>query len=158
MGSKDVVSLVIFRDSSREEFLSVKRPEDDENRPGEWGLPSTTVKEDEDWKDAVRRAGRKKLGADVTIGKLMSEGGQARDGYNVKLRNYLVEADTEDINIDKEDAEGTNYEKWSWRPPNAFRDDASSDETLWSTMLLDYLDYSFDQPHNVFKMVQDPGN
>lgn len=155
MGSQKVVSLVVFRDSSREEFLSVKRPEDDEDRPGVWGLPSRTVREDESWEEAVEKAGREKLGLDVEIKELMSEGGQARDGYNVELRNYLVDLDSEEIDLDQ-DSEGTNYVKWSWRPPNAFRDDAESPESLWSTMLLDYLDYMFDQPHNLFKMVQRP--
>ncbi|MFB6114953.1 MAG: NUDIX hydrolase [Candidatus Nanohalobium sp.] len=154
--AKNVVALVIFRDESQEEFLSVKRPEDDENRPGEWGLPMTTVREDEEWEDAVHRAAENKLGVEVNIEQLMSEGGQARDGYNITLRNYEVSIESGEPDVEDAEAEGTNYVKWSWRPPNAFRDDAESSETLWSTMLLDHLDYMFDQPHNLFKMVQDP--
>lgn len=151
-----VVSLVIFRDDNREELLSVKRPEDDGDRPGEWGLPSTTVREDEGWEDAVHRAAENKLGVEVNVEQLMSEGGQARDDYNITLRNYEVSIESGEPDVEGVDPDGTQYVKWSWRPPNAFRDDAESEESLWDTLLLDYMDYMFDQPHNLFKMVHNP--
>ncbi len=45
--------------------LLVRRPEDDESLPGVWGLPAATLAERESERDAVRRAGREKLGVEV---------------------------------------------------------------------------------------------
>lgn len=154
MSEMQAVALVIYRSDKEEELLSVKRPEDDDENPGAWGLPATEKREGESWEDAVHRAAEEKLGVDVEFREMMSEGGQARDGYNVVMRNYKVEIDEGEPDIDAEETEGTDYTDWSWRPPTAFSEDASSPETLWSTMLLDNedLDYLFDQPHNLFKM------
>jgi 8-oxo-dGTP diphosphatase len=56
------VSLVIERP---EGLLLVRRPDDDEDLPGVWGLPAATLAEGESEEDAVRRAGRDKLGVEV---------------------------------------------------------------------------------------------
>jgi 8-oxo-dGTP diphosphatase len=56
------VSLVI---EGPEGLLLVKRPDDDEDLPGVWGLPAATLAQGESEQDAVRRAGRDKLGVEV---------------------------------------------------------------------------------------------
>jgi 8-oxo-dGTP pyrophosphatase MutT (NUDIX family) len=45
--------------------LLVRRPDDDESLPGVWGLPAASLSGDESEEDAVRRAGREKLGVEV---------------------------------------------------------------------------------------------
>ena len=45
--------------------LLVRRPDDDESLPGVWGLPAASLVGDESEEDAVRRAGREKLGVEV---------------------------------------------------------------------------------------------
>jgi 8-oxo-dGTP diphosphatase len=45
--------------------LLVRRPDDDESLPGVWGLPAATCAGEESEEDAVRRAGREKLGVEV---------------------------------------------------------------------------------------------
>jgi 8-oxo-dGTP diphosphatase len=45
--------------------LLVRRPEDDESLPGVWGLPAASLGDRESEQDAVRRAGREKLGVEV---------------------------------------------------------------------------------------------
>ncbi len=45
--------------------LLVRRPEDDESLPGAWGLPAASLAGGESEQDAVRRAGREKLGVEV---------------------------------------------------------------------------------------------
>ena len=45
--------------------LLVRRPDDDESLPGVWGLPAASLFGDESEEDAVRRAGREKLGVEV---------------------------------------------------------------------------------------------
>ena len=56
------MSLVIERP---EGLLLVRRPDDDEDLPGAWGLPAATLADGESEEDAVRRAGRDKLGVEV---------------------------------------------------------------------------------------------
>ena len=56
------MSLVI-EDGAR--VLLVRRPDDDADLPGVWGLPAASLAEDESPEEAVRRAGREKLGVDV---------------------------------------------------------------------------------------------
>ncbi len=46
-------------------LLLVRRPDDDESLPGVWGLPAASLAEGESEEDAVRRAGREKLGVEV---------------------------------------------------------------------------------------------
>ena len=45
--------------------LLVRRPDDDESLPGVWGLPAASLAGRESERDAVRRAGREKLGVEV---------------------------------------------------------------------------------------------
>ena len=46
-------------------MLLVRRPDDDDELPGVWGLPAASLADDESPDDAVRRAGREKLGVEV---------------------------------------------------------------------------------------------
>lgn len=54
---------LVLEDGDR--VLLVRRPDDDDDLPGVWGLPAATLAEDESEEDAVRRAGREKLGIEV---------------------------------------------------------------------------------------------
>jgi 8-oxo-dGTP diphosphatase len=56
------VSLVI---EGPEGLLLVRRPDDDEDLPGVWGLPAVSLAEGESEEEAVRRAGRDKLGVEL---------------------------------------------------------------------------------------------
>jgi hypothetical protein len=46
-------------------LLLVRRPDDDEDLPGVWGLPAVSLGAGESEEDAVRRAGREKLGVEL---------------------------------------------------------------------------------------------
>jgi NUDIX domain len=59
---KRSVSLVIDGPGG---LLLVQRPAGDAELPGVWGLPAATCAEGESEEDAVRRAGREKLGVEV---------------------------------------------------------------------------------------------
>ena len=56
------MSLVVERP---EGLLLVRRPDDDADLPGVWGLPAASLEPGESEEDAVRRAGRDKLGVEV---------------------------------------------------------------------------------------------
>jgi hypothetical protein len=47
-------------------LLLVRRPDDDEDLPGVWGLPAVSLAPGESEEEAVRRAGRDKLGVEVS--------------------------------------------------------------------------------------------
>jgi 8-oxo-dGTP diphosphatase len=47
-------------------LLLVRRPDDDEDLPGVWGLPAVSLAPGESEEEAVRRAGREKLGVEVS--------------------------------------------------------------------------------------------
>jgi ADP-ribose pyrophosphatase YjhB (NUDIX family) len=70
------VSLVIERP---EGLLLVRRPDDDEDLPGAWGLPAATLADGESQEDAVRRAGRDKLGVEVRPLRALGEEGFMTD-------------------------------------------------------------------------------
>ena len=59
---KRSISLVI---EGPDGLLLVRRPEGDESLPGVWGLPAASLGGNESEEDAVRRAGREKLGVEV---------------------------------------------------------------------------------------------
>jgi len=48
-----------------EGLLLVRRPDHDEDLPGVWGLPAVSLASGESEEEAVRRAGREKLGVEV---------------------------------------------------------------------------------------------
>jgi NUDIX domain-containing protein len=60
--AKRSVSLVI---EGPEGLLVVRRPDDDADLPGVWGLPAVSLAAGESEEDAVRRAGRDKLGVEL---------------------------------------------------------------------------------------------
>ena len=55
-------------------MLAVRRPEDDEDLPGHWGLPAASLREEESWEEAVLRTGPEKLGLELAVGPQMNEG------------------------------------------------------------------------------------
>jgi 8-oxo-dGTP diphosphatase len=74
--TKRSVSLVI---EGSEGVLLVRRPDDDESLPGVWGLPAVSLAPGESNEDAVRRAGRDKLGVEVRPVRLLGEDGTMGD-------------------------------------------------------------------------------
>jgi hypothetical protein len=48
-----------------EGLLLVRRPDDDDDLPGVWGLPAVSLAAGESEEEAVRRAGRDKLGVEL---------------------------------------------------------------------------------------------
>lgn len=73
---KRSVSLVIEGPGG---LLLVRRPDDDESLPGVWGLPAVSLAPGESEEEAVRRAGREKLGVDVRAVRPVGEEGSMRD-------------------------------------------------------------------------------
>lgn len=73
---KRSVSLVI---DGPDGLLLVRRPEGDESLPGIWGLPAASLAEGESEEEAVRRAGREKLGVEVAPVRAVGREGTMTD-------------------------------------------------------------------------------
>jgi ADP-ribose pyrophosphatase YjhB (NUDIX family) len=71
------------------EFLIVRRPDDpDDPLAGIWGLPAVSLRDGEDERSAVVRAGRVKLGVDLAPGARIGEKTADRGGYRLRLADY----------------------------------------------------------------------
>jgi ADP-ribose pyrophosphatase YjhB (NUDIX family) len=70
-------------------FLVVRRP-DDPGDPlaGLWGLPAVTLRDGEDERSAVIRAGRVKLGVELAAGPRIGHKAADRGGYLLQLSDY----------------------------------------------------------------------
>jgi 8-oxo-dGTP diphosphatase len=85
--------------------LLVRRPDGDESLPGVWGLPAASLTEGESEQDAVRRAGREKLGVEVRpLDPLGSE---------LTMTDWLVEVVEGDPSV-PQDGPNTQYTELRW--------------------------------------------
>jgi 8-oxo-dGTP diphosphatase len=110
---KRSVSLVI---EGPDGLLLVRRPDHDESLPGEWGLPAATLRPGEREEDAVRRAGRDKLGVEVHPLRPLGEEEDERPAYRIHMRDWAVEIAGGEPAVPQPGA-GTQYDSWRWGAP-----------------------------------------
>lgn len=111
---KRSVSLVIERD---ERVLLVRRPDGDESLPGEWGLPAATLRPGEDEEEAVRRAGRDKLGVEVRPLRAIGKADGERPAYRIRMRDWSVQITAGEPAV-PQPGEGTQYDRCRWGDPS----------------------------------------
>src|SRR5262245_33622098 len=86
-----------------DEILSIRRPADETELPGVWGLPAGTVRGTETVADVIARIGHEKLGAKLTPIRKLSFGTQDRPKYRLEMELWEVSM------------EGTpQYGEWQW--------------------------------------------
>jgi 8-oxo-dGTP diphosphatase len=107
---KQSISLVV---EGPEGVLLVRRPQGDESLPGEWGLPAATLRPGEAEEDAVRRAGRDKLGVEVRPLRALGEEEDERPAYRIRMRDWAVEIAAGEPTV-PQPGEGTQYESLRW--------------------------------------------
>jgi 8-oxo-dGTP pyrophosphatase MutT (NUDIX family) len=91
-----------------EGVLLVRRPDGDESLPGVWGLPAASLANGESERDAVRRAGREKLGVEVRpLDPLGSE---------LSMTDWLVEVVEGEPSV-PQDGPNTQYAELRWGDP-----------------------------------------
>jgi 8-oxo-dGTP diphosphatase len=91
-----------------EGMLLVRRPDGDESLPGVWGLPAASLANGESERDAVRRAGREKLGVEVRpLDPLGSE---------LSMTDWLVEVVEGEPSV-PQDGPNTQYAELRWGDP-----------------------------------------
>ena len=94
-------------------MLLVRRPDDDESLPGVWGLPATSLKRGESEQDAVRRAGRQKLGVLVRPVRAIGEASASHESGEQAMRDWEAEITSGEPSV-PQDAPGTQYVDLRW--------------------------------------------
>jgi ADP-ribose pyrophosphatase YjhB (NUDIX family) len=107
---KRSIALVIERP---EGMLLVRRPEDDESLPGMWGLAAVTLEPAETEEEAVRRAGRSKLGVAVRPLSPLGEAEGERSGYQIHMRDWIAEIESGEPAVPQAGG-GTQYDALRW--------------------------------------------
>lgn len=97
-----------------EAVLVVQRPPDDEDLPNLWGLPAASLRDGEDWNDAVRRAGREKLGVELEVGHELRRGSLARRDYDLEMRLFEAQIVSGEPHVRADVAGVTHYQAWRW--------------------------------------------
>jgi 8-oxo-dGTP diphosphatase len=107
---KQSISLVIEGPGG---ILLVRRPDDDEDLPGLWGLPAASQNQDESEEDAVRRAGRTKLGVEVRPLRPLGEAVGERPAYRIRMRDWAAEIVSGRPAVPQPGV-GTQYDELRW--------------------------------------------
>jgi ADP-ribose pyrophosphatase YjhB (NUDIX family) len=115
---KYVVAVVLKKQNS-DEFLVVKRPDDDPDLGGHWGFPAATMKPGELPEQAAKRICKEKLNCDAESTRFLGLMFQKRNSYDIFLMDVdMLLADGQEPNVHKASTENTAYidQKWSTDP------------------------------------------
>ena len=124
MKVKFSVSLVIHHPSNSKFMLTVKRPEDDFELHGLWGLPACSLHKYESLELAASRVGPEKLGLVLPAGKIIADGTQERTDYLLTMVLFETISPTKLFNLPEILPEKTFYTDWKWAELSHFEDSA----------------------------------
>lgn len=114
---KYVVAIVLK--NKNDEFLVVKRPDDDPDLGGHWGFPAATMKFGELPEQAAKRICKEKLNCDAEASRFLGLMFQKRNSYDIFLMDLdMVLAEGQEPNVHASTTENTAYidQKWSRDP------------------------------------------
>ena len=97
------------------QVLAIRRPDNDDELPGIWGLPAGTCRTGETIEDVIRRIGRDKLNVQLTPMSKIASGTQNRAAYRLEME--LWEASMSGIPV---------YPEWRWASLDLLRPGAAS--------------------------------
>ncbi len=102
-------------------WLLVRRPDDDPDLPGVWGLPAGSHAAGETDEALVRRIGREKLGVVAEDLGLLSDGHLDRTGYRLEMRLHAARIVAGEPRVPQAAPGVTQYSAWDWKPPSELR-------------------------------------
>lgn len=108
------VSLAIRSTEHPGHVLIVRRPEDDADLPGTWGLPAASLRPGEDWAAAGLRAAADKLGVRVRITGELNRGRIERRAYVLEMTLLEAALESGTPMVPQGDSEVTQYTDWRW--------------------------------------------
>ena len=136
---REAAALVIASPDDSSKVLMVRRPEDDGDLPGMWGLPAITCRNAELQDMAALRIGSQKLGVIVQLGRRLASGTQERQGYTLDMALYeasLEGSSPELPNRSNAPSNVTFYTDWRWDAPSSLQESADKG-SLCSKLLLE---------------------
>jgi ADP-ribose pyrophosphatase YjhB (NUDIX family) len=110
--TKHSVAVLVRR---RGNVLTIRRPDDDDELPGIWGLPAGSYRQGESLDDLIRRIGREKIGVELTPVRVIAAGAQDRPRYRLEME--LWEASMEGV---------PNRAGWKWAPVDVLKPGAAA--------------------------------
>jgi len=111
---KHSVAVMIFEG---DQILAIRRPDNDDELPGVWGLPAGTCRGFETTEDVIGRIGRDKLHAKLAPVRKLASGTQDRPAYRLEMELWeaRIEGGGEPL-----------YPKWQWASVDLLRPGAVS--------------------------------
>ena len=85
---KRSVALAVSGVDGGSRVILVRRPMDDVEFPGMWGLPAASCHNGETPEQAAERVGVQKLGVALVLGGVLAQGEQQRPGYHLEMTLY----------------------------------------------------------------------
>jgi len=120
------------------EFLVVRRPADaSDPLAGLWGLPAITLRDGEDERGAVVRAGRVKLGVDLAAGRKLGEVAADRGSYVLRLADYEATIVTGTPRVPQAGASMTQYVAAMFTDDPTVLDEAAAKGSLCARIFLE---------------------
>lgn len=112
---KYVVAVVLKNDRNPDEFLVVKRPEDDPDLKGSWGLPAVTLKPGELPEQGALRVCREKLGCEATPDRFLGIMFQKRNSYDIFLMDIeMTLTGDKQPDVTRAKSDRTVYTEQTW--------------------------------------------
>ena len=111
---------LVIRDpdaATLDRWLLVRRPSDDEELPGIWGLPAGSFAAGESVEDLVARIGRDKLGVDLLPGRRLEAGAAERAGHRLEMELWSASIEAGSPRVPQPVPGVTQYEEWRWSEP-----------------------------------------
>src|SRR3954469_17595132 len=84
---KHSLAVMVFKD---DQVLVIRRPDDDDELPGVWGLPAGSYRSEESSADLIARMGRDKLGVILTPVRKVAAGTQNRAAYKLEMELWVA--------------------------------------------------------------------
>ena len=140
---KRSVALAVFGGNGGSKVILVRRPIDDDDFPGMWGLPAASCRDAETPEQAAQRVGMHKLGVPLALGDVLAQGQQQRPSYLLKMTLFQAQVDGQEPRLPAEQADhghpeaggSTLYTGWRWGEPRELQDSAR-EGSLCSRLLL----------------------
>lgn len=116
---KYVVAVILKNRDNPDEFLVVKRPDDDPDLGGHWGFPAATMKPGELPEETAKRVCKEKLSCDADASRFLGIMFQKRNSYDIFLMDVgMLVAEEQQPDVHAASTENTAYvdQKWSTDP------------------------------------------
>lgn len=113
------ISIAVTSPARPGDVLVVRRPLDDPDLPGAWGLPAGSLRAGETWVDAVVRAGSEKLGVEVEVGRELRRSTLPRAAYTLEMALFEAAIVRGTPSVGQPYPHVTQYIDWTWDAPAA---------------------------------------